>query len=604
MSGISPKVTAALATAALLIAHALYGRELYFLCDDAYITFRYANNFALGRGLVWNVGEYVEGYTNFLWTLLMALSIRLHISPELSAPVLSVLCSLACLGLLVPAARRMAPAWSSGAPVALIALGLLAFHRSWNVWATGGLETRFFTLLIFAGVLGMLFGSRRWRPAGATLMGLAALTRPDGLLLFGMCGIALVIEERRELLAFTRERTLPALRSLTLTALPFFVITGSHLLFRLYYYGRPLPNTYYAKVDAPWPEMGVLFLTAFVLEYGLVFWLLGGTLLLLFARRLGITDEERGPTRLYLYVLLIFAPHCIYYAYKVGGDHFEYRIFDAYLPFLALFMAHALLLFWTWAGRAVRRAWARHGLRIGVTAYLLLMSVFIPNWKVFVPAGTPFGLSGVPVEQADHLARFYFFAPFLRSSFATWKEAQLKLQHHQIAVRMEAHRDFWDWRAGQMRPFAGAEFPPGSVTEDGGIGILGYFVDIPVIDRLGLTDRVVAESRVPLAKDPDKRMIAHNRSATKEYLLERGFTLYVHCRVSRLTAVPAEIERDCPDGYRTLPSGDAPDEVYVARWKDLFFVFSTPPHFATATRDWIARTFPPDDVLPVNMPIK
>ena len=40
------------------------------LQDDAYISFRYARNAALGHGLVYNPGEPVEGYTNFLWTAL------------------------------------------------------------------------------------------------------------------------------------------------------------------------------------------------------------------------------------------------------------------------------------------------------------------------------------------------------------------------------------------------------------------------------------------------------------------------------------------------------------------------------------------------------
>src|SRR3989442_1472314 len=44
----------------------------YFLGDDSFISFRYARHLAAGRGLVWNPGERVEGYTNFLWVILMA----------------------------------------------------------------------------------------------------------------------------------------------------------------------------------------------------------------------------------------------------------------------------------------------------------------------------------------------------------------------------------------------------------------------------------------------------------------------------------------------------------------------------------------------------
>ena len=44
-----------------------------FTVDDAYISFRYVENFAKGDGLVFNRGEYVEGHTNFLWVILLGL---------------------------------------------------------------------------------------------------------------------------------------------------------------------------------------------------------------------------------------------------------------------------------------------------------------------------------------------------------------------------------------------------------------------------------------------------------------------------------------------------------------------------------------------------
>jgi hypothetical protein len=40
--------------------------------DDAYISLRYVDNFLAGKGLVFNEGEYVEGYTNFLWVMLLS----------------------------------------------------------------------------------------------------------------------------------------------------------------------------------------------------------------------------------------------------------------------------------------------------------------------------------------------------------------------------------------------------------------------------------------------------------------------------------------------------------------------------------------------------
>src|SRR5205085_12438901 len=57
------------------LAHAslvVDGTRYFALDDDMMVSMRYGRNLAEGQGLVWNVGERVEGYTNFLWTLVMA----------------------------------------------------------------------------------------------------------------------------------------------------------------------------------------------------------------------------------------------------------------------------------------------------------------------------------------------------------------------------------------------------------------------------------------------------------------------------------------------------------------------------------------------------
>ena len=57
---------------------AIDGRRYFGLFDDAMISMRYAWNFSHGQGLVWNAGERIEGYTNLLWTLIMAVFTGLH----------------------------------------------------------------------------------------------------------------------------------------------------------------------------------------------------------------------------------------------------------------------------------------------------------------------------------------------------------------------------------------------------------------------------------------------------------------------------------------------------------------------------------------------
>jgi hypothetical protein len=53
---------------------AIDGKRYFSLFDDAMISMRFAWNFSHGSGLVWNPGEYVEGYTNFLMTLVMSVA--------------------------------------------------------------------------------------------------------------------------------------------------------------------------------------------------------------------------------------------------------------------------------------------------------------------------------------------------------------------------------------------------------------------------------------------------------------------------------------------------------------------------------------------------
>src|SRR5262245_52045592 len=64
------------------------GRRVFTLFDDAMISMRYARNLASGHGLVWNAAQPpVEGYTNFLWTLWMAL---VHLAPVPESKVAAI----------------------------------------------------------------------------------------------------------------------------------------------------------------------------------------------------------------------------------------------------------------------------------------------------------------------------------------------------------------------------------------------------------------------------------------------------------------------------------------------------------------------------------
>ena len=81
----------AAASASLLVACWAAWRRAW-VCDDAFISFRYAENLVRGFGLVFNPGERVEGYSNFLWTMWCALGLSLGVDPERWTVVAGIAC--------------------------------------------------------------------------------------------------------------------------------------------------------------------------------------------------------------------------------------------------------------------------------------------------------------------------------------------------------------------------------------------------------------------------------------------------------------------------------------------------------------------------------
>ena len=207
------------------------------LGEDSFITFRYVRNWVDGKGLVYNVGERVEGYSNLLWVLILAPFEALGLEQHFWSRILST----AFFGALVAtgwwAARRVvdrqAPLWVVWwLPCALALEPLLHYHDD------RGLETVPYVALL-AGAL-FLVGARGSLWAAAALGALATLTRPEGV------GFALSILPAVYLRA-REDGKEPAWKPcLAYAALPLAAFV-MQLLFRLAYYGEWLPNTMIMK---------------------------------------------------------------------------------------------------------------------------------------------------------------------------------------------------------------------------------------------------------------------------------------------------------------------------------------------------------------------
>lgn len=211
-----------------------------FSVDDAYISFRYADHFAQGEGLVYNPGEKVEGFSNFLWVLILATFSWLGAPTPITASILGFFFGLLTLAGIYWGCHRILELDRILAFVPVLAL---TWVGSWVFWAGSGLEGPLFTaLLTWSWVTYALINSKTTFLWGFSLMLLLlSFTRPEGILLSGvLLAGALFIKKRN------------SFKDLYSLLLPMGVGWILLVLFRIVYYGELLPNTFYAKISPSW----------------------------------------------------------------------------------------------------------------------------------------------------------------------------------------------------------------------------------------------------------------------------------------------------------------------------------------------------------------
>jgi len=333
-----------------------------YLNDDAYISFRYAENLLNGHGLVFNPGERVEGYTNFLWTVMMAGTMTVGLDPAFVSRVLGLVLGLATLLFVYRFGTRVVlrtPAQATVAPV------LLAFSVPFGIWTFAGLETPLFS---FLALLGTFYFILEWReptrfPLSAIWLTLTALTRPEGVFLFVISFLAGV----RRLWFFKERPVRRGGRQFLLWAMLFLIIYGTYFAWRYLYYGYLLPNTFDVRQPKSWAQRwshwvrGYAYVRDFITTNGGILFLLPALLLL------------RKKVDAWLYyigaLVLSWGAYLIY----VGGDpKVHFRLVALMLPQVYLLVqegAHELV---SWIGVFTERR-AMHLL----ATILLLVAVIV-----------------------------------------------------------------------------------------------------------------------------------------------------------------------------------------------------------------------------------
>jgi len=282
------------------------GERYFSLFDDAMVSMRYARNLADGYGLVWNPGgELVEGYTNPLWVLYMTVLHLLPVAPSKTSVLVQATAAL-CLALNLYYVRWIALVIGGGVrPVAWGALALTALYLPINFWSLQGMEVGVLTLLMttctWVAICGM--DSGRFRPRLYLLLGVGTLVRPDIVVAFLAFLSFMVLADA------THRRQHAVWGGVVLLC-----AVAGQTLFRLWYYGDFLPNTYYLKMTGvPFTvrvTRGVYVALRFAWRASPVLFVLTGLLALQPDRRIRL-------------VLWTFAAQMTYSVY-VGGDAWEY----------------------------------------------------------------------------------------------------------------------------------------------------------------------------------------------------------------------------------------------------------------------------------------
>lgn len=414
----------------------LYGYEFFrptIQIDDAYISYRYAQNLVDGHGLVYNIGERVEGYTNLLWTLMVAGGIALGVSASLVGHWLGFASGVFLLLATYLYSRSLLPnemKW-----LALAAPFLLYASNSFAAWTISGLETPLFAAWVTAAVTAFAVRRMGWVLVFCIL---ASLTRPEGALL---AALLLGVDLLAQLIARRPKHLMEILR-LSLPCFAYALFLAGLTAFRIVYYGDVLPNTFYAKTGGIPLSYGPAYIYRFLID-GAIFLLVPA----LFAFRCKACRIG------FAFFALIVA-----YLIAVGGDVFYNGRFM--LPVLPILIAGAL------AGiTEVKKSSTK-------ACFLVCLTVL-----AFVPCS----LYSVWPRNTD-FPKTLEVAPLFPFS--------AKRESVKVPV-IPFTEDFFKVQVAKLRQLD----PPVKLIAAIGIGQLGYFAkEMHILDLVGLTDRHIAKS--------------------------------------------------------------------------------------------------------------
>ncbi len=353
-----------------IVVAVLFTLRRQYIMDDAFISFRYAHNLIDGHGLVWNLGERVEGYSNFSWVMLVAGWMWFGIMPETSTYVMGIVLHFFCLLL----TYRIAFKVLDNRDWAMVVLILFAMNFTVSGMATSGLETPLQLLLflsvayIFTHAVSDGWNSKRMLLLSIVL-NLAMLTRPDSIVLVGMATAELY---------FTNKNW--NIRNIAYFIIPFLLILLPFLIWKQSYYGSIIPNSFNAKVHG---MSGIGYGLFYIYLFSLTYFCLPHMLMVAWKGKALWNDN-----RIIGYFALFSLVWIMYIVY-VGGDFMDFRFMVVIIPLLLIMIIEV-----------IRRYITDSKIRVALVVLLLLGTPHYNFGFKRVVAG--FGVEKVS-ELADHV---------------------------------------------------------------------------------------------------------------------------------------------------------------------------------------------------------
>jgi len=452
--------------------------RIRWVCDDAFITFRYIQNLLTGHGLVYNVGERVEGYTHFLWLSLIAILRRVGFEPIAITQVIGLLAYIGTLVIFAAASYRL---FRRYAPLVPLTTLILAIHFDFKVWATGGLETSLFTFLVSAAFFVICISNLRYGvrlPLTGLLLTLGMMTRPDGVVFYVIVLVFVVVRMVR------RDEQGTFVRNLILFNAPLVLVFLPYMIWKTLYYGSILPNTYYAKSGGgAYYSQGFFYVWLYLKAYISSALAVAG-----FIALISVIVERKSPDRdtqsaALVMAIMLVAGYIVLFVARVGGDFMYARFLHPVIP---------LIYFGAEAG--LRRFLGRRRWLYLVISALVLLSVVHEKSR----------RDGIYFEE-DGTSRSSYGPRGVADEHWYWSH---KSNGNSLIERYEEI-------GGRLAGYFEGEKVTVLLGGQASLGYYGQFSEC--IEYAGLTDAYIAH--LPIEK---RGRPGHEKGATMDYVAERG----------------------------------------------------------------------------------